>query len=100
MVQALEYEKVDEHGRPTKRANARSSHRQRKAKKPRVDTAGMAASSDENDEDFGEPSESESQAGSDGNSDSEEDVLPSNAEVSYFSHSQVPVSYKLYSLGC
>jgi hypothetical protein len=85
MAEALAYEKADEHGNTIKRFTAiagRPPRKSRQAKKQRIDTAEAAASSDEDDHDYQntEPAESESTSHSEGNC---EDLLPSNAEVSF-----------------
>ena len=85
MAEALASEKADEHGNTIKRfttVTACPPRKSRQAKKQRIDTTEAAASSDEDDHDYQntEPVESESTSLSEGNC---EDLLPSNAEVSF-----------------
>lgn len=84
MAEALEYEKADDDGNPIKRPatlTVRPPRKSRQAKKQRIDTAEMGASSDEDDRDYQdtEPAESESTSPSDRDC---QDILPSNAEAS------------------
>jgi len=84
MAEALQHEKVDEHGKPIRRLTAVTTglpRKSRQAKKQRVDTTEIA-SSDEDDRDHQdtEPAESESTTPSESNC---QDTLPSNAEVSF-----------------
>jgi hypothetical protein len=83
MAEALQHEKVDEHGKPIKRLTAVNvgSRKSRQAKKQRVDTTELA-SSDEDDHDYQdtEAVESESTSPSESNC---QDALPSNAEASF-----------------
>jgi hypothetical protein len=83
MAEALEHEKVDEHGKPIKRLTAVSvgSRKSRQAKKQRIDTTDLAFS-DEDDRDYQDTElvESESTSPSESNC---QDTLPSNAEASF-----------------
>jgi len=99
MAEALEFEKVDEHGNPVKHYFGPTSHKPQKAKKPRVDigTSVTLGSLDEDDHDFECPEESESDSKSDGKSD---DVLPSNAEVLRLVGRFLEDTHVLFMLGC
>jgi hypothetical protein len=83
MAEALELEKVDEHRKPLKRLAAHLPRNPRQAKKQRVDAVEITCISDVDDENY----EDVSPLGS-GTSTSESDsdnMLPSNAEVCFFS---------------
>jgi hypothetical protein len=89
MAEALQHEKVDEHGKTIKRLTAVTMGLPRKfrqAKKQHVDTTEIAASSDEDDHDYQdtELAESESTSPSESNC---QDTLPSNAEASFLQSS-------------
>ena len=79
MAEAIKFENEDEDGNTVQyhSSKARSSCKTRQVKKQRIDTAGVVASSDSDDEDF----EASVESGPGSNSKSYEDVLPLNAEV-------------------
>jgi hypothetical protein len=80
MAEAIELEKVDEHGKPVKRLMARQPRKPRQGKKQLADTTGITTSSDDDDRDYDNLPPLESVVTSDSESDSD-DTLPSNAEV-------------------
>lgn len=83
MAEALELEKVDEHGKPIKRLAAHPPRKPRQAKKQQVDTVDTAGFSDVDDDDYEDLPPLGSRATSTSESDSD-DMLPSNAEVCIF----------------
>lgn len=99
MAQALELEKVDEHGKPDKRYAVGTSRQHQKAKRPRIDASAtvVLSSSDEGDHDFEGPEGSDSDSESDSYS---VDMLPSNAEVSHLVNLLLGLNHGLFMLGC
>ena len=80
MAEAIELEKVDEHGKPVKHLMAHQPWKPRQGKKQLADTMGITTSSDDDDRDYDDLPPLESVVTSDSESDSD-DTLPSNAEV-------------------
>jgi antitoxin (DNA-binding transcriptional repressor) of toxin-antitoxin stability system len=80
MAEAIELEKVDEHGKPVKRLMACQPQKPRQGKKQLADTMGIMVSSDDDDRDYDDLPPLESVVTSDSESDPD-GTLPSNAEV-------------------
>jgi hypothetical protein len=86
MAEALQHEKVDEHGKTIKRLTAVTiglPRKSRQAKKQRVDTTEIIASSDEDDRDFQDTESAESESTSPSESNCQDALLPSNAEACF-----------------
>lgn len=80
MAEAIELEKVNEHGKPVKCLMACQPRKPQQGKKQLADTTGIMASSDDDNRNYDNLPPLESVVTSDSESDSD-DTLPSNAEI-------------------